>query len=620
MKTNEAMYVHNSKNTQMEKEEEDSQCIVASALHVKDFAKPTLMRVVHERSVSESFGNAVFTLMLLTHFESGQTFTKQHLSQSCIGACMRAVCSRAEGRQPDPVDYEHLDVQEAIRVAQGYVMAKMTSFCDDSGLTQTFNQSALRYETVLKNNLVMRLPSWQKRTLRAELRKPGSPHRTTSKKTVNFIINCNAISSAINSAEAIDQSKYKSDDIKNYDLNADIYCQSSIADHRPLIAYDGPTKDKFLGVMSKVKGKPHLFLSYALFLQRRTETLEQLVIEEDKRDAAASLDTLLMKEPVQNTIEKKRAKVLRMEHSRPKAPFQVIPQLTMKLRFVSFGKEQITELVTALSRDPTLYDDKAVSTHISELFADVKMPIVAEKRNLQQLSRSEKLWTLKAHHVLELEKLAMIQREKLEAKEQKVKVQLDTSIVKLETANAKRVLMIEEKQDKFDREEHKQTQHAIATDRKRNELEEKLCKLEKVHMHVLEMSKPVVKRTKKQEDTNQKKFDSRVKKINACKLELDPIDKTPNRGTWRAVVDIVASRLFDAPKHVLGRGWTGVVTTDGIRANWHCKVPGPPKQKKDHKKRRKMEKQIVCCRELKPTHYGTHKQDYLSEEYQHYSC
>ena len=46
----------------------------------------------------------------------------------------------------------------------------------------------------------------------------------------------------------------------------------------------------------------------------------------------------------------------------PKTPFQVIPQLTLKVRFLSFGKEQILELLKLLIGNPDVqklfsYDD-----------------------------------------------------------------------------------------------------------------------------------------------------------------------------------------------------------------------------------------------------------------------
>ena len=69
--------------------------VVVTALKVRTpFIRQTVESIVQSRSRIESYGNAVFTLMLLQRFESNNKITAEFVSQSAIGACMRSVCIR----------------------------------------------------------------------------------------------------------------------------------------------------------------------------------------------------------------------------------------------------------------------------------------------------------------------------------------------------------------------------------------------------------------------------------------------------------------------------------------------------------------------------------------------
>ena len=110
------------------------------------------------------------------------------------------------------------------------VTGTMAYFDNDAGFTETFNQSARLYGTVLRNNFFTRLPAWQARTLRAELSKPGSPHIHRSKKVVKFLVN--VAGRLITNAKPPDQSRYKSEEIKQYDQTSDVYLQEIVKRHR----------------------------------------------------------------------------------------------------------------------------------------------------------------------------------------------------------------------------------------------------------------------------------------------------------------------------------------------------------------------------------------------------
>ena len=73
---------------------EEDQYVVTSALRIVPFAKAAVENIIQLRSRVESLGNAVFTLAVLRRFEAGVEFTEQFMSQSCVSACMRSMCSR----------------------------------------------------------------------------------------------------------------------------------------------------------------------------------------------------------------------------------------------------------------------------------------------------------------------------------------------------------------------------------------------------------------------------------------------------------------------------------------------------------------------------------------------
>jgi hypothetical protein len=53
------------------------------------------------------------------------------------------------------------------------------------------------------------------------------------------------------------------------------------------------------------------------------------------------------------------------------------------------------------------------------------------------------------------------------------------------------------------------------------------------------------------------------------------------------------------------RAWTGVITTDGVSASWHCERPAPSKSQK----KKKTKDQPTLCHQLRPRHYGSHGKD-----------
>ena len=86
-----------------------------------------------------------------------------HLYIKCTScnACQRAVCSRELGQCPKQVKYINRQCEKFLQEAQKRVNSQVSSFEDDSGLTQTFNQAAREYVTVLTNGVWMNFVKWQ---------------------------------------------------------------------------------------------------------------------------------------------------------------------------------------------------------------------------------------------------------------------------------------------------------------------------------------------------------------------------------------------------------------------------------------------------------------------------
>jgi hypothetical protein len=147
-----------------------SEYIVATALKPrKKIIGQWIEELVQRRSRIESYGNAVFTLMLLQRFESKSEITASFVSQAAIGACMRSVCVRKRNERPSAVEFKYKDVQACMRVSQQEVTQRMNSFDSDEseGVYQIMNDAARRYLTICKNNVST---IWQYRAILADLR------------------------------------------------------------------------------------------------------------------------------------------------------------------------------------------------------------------------------------------------------------------------------------------------------------------------------------------------------------------------------------------------------------------------------------------------------------------
>ncbi len=179
------------------------------------------------------------------------------------------------------------------------------------------------------------MATWHHRAILAELRYHNHSAMNDT-ALVTFIIK--SIIRIISSATPLDTTRYKHAAIRTYVLASDDVCQALIGHHRAYLtdAMDLPVTSDVKGVMSDIhiQRNIHLFVSYGIWLQRTTQSTEADVVR-------------------RTNLKQKQE---------PKAPFQVIPQLTLKVRFLSFGNEQILEFLKLLIGNPDVqklfsYDD-----------------------------------------------------------------------------------------------------------------------------------------------------------------------------------------------------------------------------------------------------------------------
>jgi hypothetical protein len=294
--------------------------VIKTAIQTHKFIKPVIENLVQVTSKVESLANALYTLVILDHFESGQKFHKQWVNQSTFNACMRGIIKPGK-----PVEYKHETIADKINELR----EKFVKFPGDSepfGMLSTFSQlvnaTSRRFITVLVNNIFMRMESWLTKTVRLQLVAKNQDKKEIKNLTRVII-------------RTLMQKPLREEDQK---INLP---ETIMADHRNYLdeIYTLKITYKPNGYLDDglIQKYPHMYLRYALFLQRKTEDL--LIQTHDP------------------TIT-----------SRPKAPFCVIPQLTFKTRSITLGKEQTTELVK------WLFDSKQYQGRMEHICQSVIFP------------------------------------------------------------------------------------------------------------------------------------------------------------------------------------------------------------------------------------------------------
>jgi hypothetical protein len=256
-----------------------------------------------------------------------KSFPKEFLSQTTISTCIRATLLGATDRlRPAPVEMTTYSMDPNVIKSVAFVLRYIqqaqeklvsTSAEDDNiwpclpSFGATFNQLASSYKKELTYNLSLHASTRLMTVIKAEVGPRMEQDKNLSRDIFRQIV----------------RSKYTNkEDIRVHASSflKTTFVQELIKEHHEWLkdAFDElENVDLEDGIIStsNVQQNSHLFLGYQLFLSQRLSTLG---VSEEQRD-----------EKGKNT------------------PFDIIPQLTMKRRSVTFTKEPTTELLCYLIRE-----------------------------------------------------------------------------------------------------------------------------------------------------------------------------------------------------------------------------------------------------------------------------
>ena len=138
--------------------------------------------------------------------------------------------------------------------------------------SETLNQQARSYLTVLTNNFNLRIVQWQHRTLRAELQE--HPLAKQHKPLLKFLVG--ALARQIAGAKESELHKYKDPIVREYCVATDQLYQEILARHQGCLveALEQPHGEYGIFDCQLITKNLHLYLTYAIQLQRWTEEKE----------------------------------------------------------------------------------------------------------------------------------------------------------------------------------------------------------------------------------------------------------------------------------------------------------------------------------------------------------
>lgn len=297
-------------------EETRSQVCVKTFLSCSKQVKQEIEEVVQLRSRVEAYGNCVFTLALLLQFKKTGNISEKACCQSAVSAAMRSVClRRGKGEKPAAIKYGPCRVAESfLLLAQKTTTDAMKTFDDDSQLTETFNQSARQYITVFQTNVSEHFEKWLSTALQLDLEQLREYPHASSKSSKNFIlrsVQSRVLGKVVRNIKEPNVNMYK-DEAELARLKR---CFLPTEDVETLIgiyktAFDKASGSTMVGNLKYgLKSKTYIFVGIGLFLASRMEA--RYVVSGSKRHR----------------------------------PYQVIPQMKMKVRCVTFGTQQTAELI-----------------------------------------------------------------------------------------------------------------------------------------------------------------------------------------------------------------------------------------------------------------------------------
>ena len=260
----------------------------------------------------------------------------------------------------------------------------MTNFDDDKGLTETMNQAAREYHTVLKNGVWMNFTKWQTKFIIAELSNTKLP------KAAWQFVTRRILQIANRASMGPDASRYKSKLVLSHGV--------------PFMTLEGLTIIKRLEATM-------------VYIPERDDSEEDWFGKTSKSHILKNISLFLQA----GVLMVRRMLEIRKEGD--KIPPTIIPQLKFKVRAVTFGKEQTVELCMYLERT------NRVDLHPAEIptkeslkkkeKAEVLVGLERKAAGIEQLSDSKLIIKLqKATEAFE-KKVAKRKREKKSLKPNK---------------------------------------------------------------------------------------------------------------------------------------------------------------------------------------------------------
>jgi hypothetical protein len=325
----------------MEEDEEEtkSSCrTTKTILHGDPFVKDYIYKLVTATSELEARGNLIFTYALLRCNEEEAFIPAKMFSQSFMTACIRTAGLRGDSKDKE-VGYGPCDVCFRYMTEAKSQVGHVPAY-DFSYLTQLINTLGRRMNTMMINSLWMHMEKRQYRAIKESIqsafpesvlplgtfRKSGAKeqfHCTTDRKTILKSIHHFMTKQVIWAVSGAPVTSSRKPNPKNYKKNmavmqniiAPICAQPVIQDliqlHRSKFEHRGEIKmNDYYGYFSEINIKKHpgIFFRYLTFLFQSLH----------KPDT--------------------------------KAPFQLVPQYTMKRRCIKIGKEETAEMMQRFAR------------------------------------------------------------------------------------------------------------------------------------------------------------------------------------------------------------------------------------------------------------------------------
>ena len=532
--------------------------------------------IVQLRSRVQASGTSVYTLAVLREWETNGSIPHTMVTQGFVAACLRSVCTtELHRRSPPTVKFVHSECVASLQYAQRVVTDTMTAFDNRTGMTQTFNQAAREYVTILHNNVWMQYVHWQRRAIEAEI----STHTELAtllptKSAYRYAVQ--RITQRINHAtDGPDASRWKDDSVRSHGTvfadgaNGDMIVVRlvgylSVSTSSPGVAMR--MHDKWLGVSSEavVKSNISSFLASGLSMMKRV----------------AAIRTVLLQRHVAGGGE-----------GSPRLPklYQIIPQMSYKTRSVTFGKEQTIELALYITR----HNPAVAATLLKQSEVPDKTSIRINEFRRKITNITSEITTLRTRVLNSASKLGKLEPptpavqhkyDKLVEQQQKLHTRLTTKCSQNITLNTKMASAI------------------------RRAAKLRICTTEE------EKAVRMIALGKRKRDADV------VVVVGRCPPPPPP---PPLASMTRQQIGVVSMllfiRMFRVPEHLhrqTSDDMITVVTTDGVGASWHmkriqhddCKVSN----RNSNTRKKKTEPLLRRVTRLyKNMDYGTHGEDVI---------